>query len=258
MKLVATICMHNEVIKGNLERCLQNLDQYCDEIVIWDDGSTDNSVEVASRYTNHIFSNGLNDQMNELQHKQFMLDRAIELGATHIFWLDCDEIVECKGIQLMRWACENWPDGLDAYSFLELNLWRSQRWIRTDSLFAVSRFVRLWKVTPNITFKVERGVHKRLYPSTIKNIKEAPFGVIHYGFWDYPKMLVKIGAHLWTRQDWLDKAVDNWILNETQCSCYYAEDGLFPLENIPTEDWPQPQPKIIAELRTYNEIIGEQ
>ena len=54
MKLVAQVCMYNEVLKGNLERCLNNLKLYCDEIVIYDDASTDNSIKVASKYTEHI------------------------------------------------------------------------------------------------------------------------------------------------------------------------------------------------------------
>lgn len=253
--IVAQVCMYNEMEKGNLRRCLNNLKQYCDEIVIYDDASTDDSVLVAREYTNHIIQGTQNNQMQELLHKQIMLDYSIRLGATHTFWLDCDEVLERKGTEGgLRNLCDNWPKGIDAFSFRELNLWRSQRWVRTDSLFAFGRFVRLWKIVPGISFHVIEGVHKQLYPRTIRTYVEAPFGVIHYGFHDYKKMLVKIGAHGWTKEDWLNLAADNWILNETECNCYYAPDEMFPVECVPTGTWEQPMPKNIDELQPYCEL----
>lgn len=259
MKLIGQVCMYNEATKGNLERCLINLSRYCDEIVIYDDASTDDSVEIALRYTPHIIRGEINNQIQELAHKQLILEKSLELGATHLFWLDCDEVVERIGTEGgLRQLCEEWPAGVDAFSFRELNLWRSKRWIRTDSLFAVGRFVRLWKVVPGIRFLVEPGVHRRLYPSTINTVREAPFGVIHYGFCEYNKMLVKIGAHIWNKKDWMVRTTGNWILNETECSCYYAPDEMFPQECIPVGDWPQPMPRAIDSMLTYAELLREE
>lgn len=257
MKLIANVCMYNEVEKGNLKRCLDNLKYYCDDIVIWDDASTDNSVDVASTYTPYILSNGVNDQMNELAHKQTLLDYSIELGATHVFWLDCDEVVDSPGTLFgMRKLCEEWPEGIDAFSFHERNLWRSERWVRVDSLFDIGWFVRLWKIQPGIRFKIQRGVHKQLYPCTVRNILKSPYDVIHYGFHDYNKMLVKIGAHLWTKEDWLSKAADNWILNETACECFCMPFDRFPPGCKPLGNWvDKPLPKTIEELKTYTELM---
>lgn len=258
MKLIANVCMYNEVKKGNLTRCLENLRQYCDDIVIYDDASTDNSDVVASRYTKHLIREDVNNQMQEIAHKQRMLTKAIELGATHVFWLDCDEVLDKRGTEGgIRHLCENWPDGLDAYSFRELNLWRSQRWIRTDTLFAKGEFVRLWKVTPDIHFKIENGVHRRLYPITIENVHLCSYGVIHYGFHDYIKMMVKIGAHQFNKVALIECAEKNWILDERNCSCYYAEDDLFPLGCLPDKEWPQPMPRTLEELQTYTELISQ-
>jgi len=247
--LIAQVCMYNEVLKGNLDRCLDNLRRYCDHIVIYDDASTDNSVEVALKYTPHIIRGEVNNQMQELAHKQMILEKSLELGATHLFWLDCDEVLERDGTMGgLRELCDNWPDGLDAYSFRELNLWRSQTYVRTDSLFSVARFVRLWKVVPGISFTVRGGVHLRLYPKTIENVQEAPFGVIHYGFWDYKKMLVKIGAHLFDWKELQTCSLTNWILGETGCSCYRLPDKSFPPGCLPPDIWDQPQPRLTSDL----------
>jgi hypothetical protein len=197
--------------------------------------------------------------MEEIAHKQRMLSLSIELGATHVFWLDCDEVLERRGTEGgIRRLCENWPGNqLDAYFFRELNLWRSERWVRTDSLFDKGRFRRLWKITDNIHFNVVEGVHKQLYPITVRNIQEAPFGVIHYGFHDYLKMMVKIGAHQFTKEQLVENARDNWILDERECSCYYLPDECYPLGCVPVGEWDQPQPRTLGELQTYNELLGE-
>jgi hypothetical protein len=258
IKLIANVCVFNEVKLGNLARCLDNLSQYCDEIIIYDDASTDNSVEIALKYTPHIIRGSKNDQMEELDHKRQLLEYSIGLGATHVFWLDCDEVLERRGVDgEIRALCENWPDGVDAYSFRELNLWRSQQWIRTDTLFAIGRFVRLWKVAPDIHFDVRRGVHKQLYPSTIYRIVEAPFGVIHYGFWNYKKMLVKIGAHGWDRGQMLTGSGGNWILNEQNCTCYKAPDEMFPKGCIPPDIWEEPKPRQAHELAIFPDVPDE-
>ena len=68
MKLITIACMYNEVEKGNLRRCLNNISKFSDEIILFDDGSTDNSVEVAKEYTQHIILGRKNDFLNETIH----------------------------------------------------------------------------------------------------------------------------------------------------------------------------------------------
>lgn len=253
--IIAQVCMYNEVEKGNLNRCLDNLSLYCDHIVIYDDASTDNSVAVAKTYGAHIIQGTVNDQYKELAHKKLILEKSLELGATHLFWLDCDEILERWGTEgALRGLCENWPDGLDAYSFRELNLWRSQTWVRTDTLFSKARFVRLWKVVPGMDFEIKHGLHLRLYPRTIKKVQVAPFSVIHYGFYDYKKMLVKIGASQMNKETLQNCALTNWILDERNCSCFRLPDDAFPIGCVPIREWEQPQPRPINELLPYSEI----
>lgn len=255
MKLIANLCIFNESSKGNLRRCLDNLRQYCDILVIYDDASEDNSVEIADNYTEHIIRGEHNDQMNELAHKQALLERSIALGATHVFWLDGDEVLDRAGTEGgLRRLCEEWPDGLDAYSFPEVNLWRSQTWARTDTLFARARFVRLWKVTPDIHFDVRTGVHLRLYPATIERVTEAPFRVLHYGFWDYVRMMEKIGAHRMDLKELKICAEKNWILDERECSCYRVHADWYPPGTEPVGEWPEPLPIPPDELETAEEL----
>lgn len=265
INLIAQVCCYNEVEKGNLDRCLDNLVRYCDRVIVYDDASTDDSVKVAESYGCHVIRGAVNNQMQELAHKQEMLEAALVMGATHLFWLDCDEVLDRPGTMGgLRNLCEHWPHGLDAYSFPEINLWRSQTWQRLDSLFTRARFVRLWRAAKGISFNVREGVHKRLYPATIEAVREAPFGVIHYGFWDYKRMLAKIGADRMDGQQirycaeyGIDGQGANWILDERECSCRKLADDIFPPGCLPPDVWDEPQPRAISELVHYGELSGE-
>jgi hypothetical protein len=92
VKLVAFIQMFNESSRGNLRRCLGNCKQWADDIVIYDDASTDDSVAVAREYTDHIIVGKENCFRRELYHKEELLEYALTLSPDWIFWIDCDEI----------------------------------------------------------------------------------------------------------------------------------------------------------------------
>ncbi|SHE51741.1 Glycosyltransferase involved in cell wall bisynthesis [Marinitoga hydrogenitolerans DSM 16785] len=49
----ACIMAKNE--EQNIERCLNSIKDFCDEIIFVDTGSTDNTVEIAKKYTNKIY-----------------------------------------------------------------------------------------------------------------------------------------------------------------------------------------------------------
>ena len=257
MRICAFIQMYNEMEKGNLVRCLENVRQWADDIVIYDDASTDDSVSVAKEYTPHIILGETNMISEELYHKQQLLELALTLSPDWIMWIDCDEIMDRDAtLGGLRKLAESATIGVDGYSFHELNLWRSQTYARTDSLFSSSWFCRLWRVVPGMKIETATGVHMRLYPITIKNVERVPFEVIHYGFWDYKKMLIKIGGPLGCgdREEIQKIAPSNWILNETECSCYRVQEDVFPPENVPQDIWPEPKPLAIEDLVPYAEI----
>jgi len=246
--------MFNESEKGNLSRCLENVKQWADDIVIYDDASTDNSVEIASKYTQHIIKGEVNCINEELFHKQTMLEYALTLNPDWLMWIDCDEILDREGTTGGLRALAETATA-DAYSFHEVNLWRSQTYARLDTLFNKGWFCRLWRVVPGITFQTQVGVHLRLYPITIdvEKIVRSDISVIHYGFWDYKKMLVKIGAHYQNKEQFQEIAEKNWILNETKCNCYRVPDEMFPIENVPADMWVKPRRRAIVSLEGYQE-----
>ena len=183
LKLVGFIKSFNDGENGNLERCLKHLSLFCDDIVVCDDSSEDNSLEIARKYTDKIIIMP-NDFKNELLHKQKLLDLALSLHPDWIIWLDTDEtfdrIGEFGGI---RSLCKYGNDqGIDSFSMLYHNLWKSRDNFRVDERWLTNWQPKLWKNTGRLKFDVKKGLHLQQYPLGLSNIKRTDVKVIHYGF----------------------------------------------------------------------------
>lgn len=258
MKLTAIILAYNEASKGNLERCLQNCKQWADEIVVYDDGSFDNSVDVARRYTTHVIVGDKNEHHRESFQRQILFYYAKDtLKSDWIMWLDADEILDRKGAEgEIRKLIDS---DVAAYSFEEVNLWRSQTYRRTDSHFT-KRFCRLWKMAEDVEFELEPSCTNIVVTPTslkMKDVVESDIKVIHYGFSSYKHVLLKIGmARVKSRKQFINIARENWILNESQCVCERFPNKEFPRENVPANSWPKPMPIAIEKLQTFGELFG--
>lgn len=253
--MIAFMQMHNEVERGNLTRCLDNCRQWADDIVIYDDGSTDASVEVARTYTSHILHGDERCFTKELFHKQQLLEYALGLHPDWIFWIDADEIVDRVGTTGgLRQLAEQAPAEVNAYGFREINLWRSQTYYRVDGPFSTARFVRLWRVIPGMHIKTAYGLDRPSYPSHITAFTESSIQVIHYKFADYKKLLWGTGWGMKTRQELQSLAKDNFIFNESNCQCSKVPLDWFPIENVPNDEWPAPKPIPLDQLAAYGEL----
>ena len=192
MKLTCILQMYNEnTHKGvdgntNLKRFMDSVSKYCDSIVIYDDNSIDNSRDLACSYSDKfedlvVLRGKENTFKDEIAHKQLSLDVCRDIDSTHILWLDCDEVIEAKGERGgIRAMCENMEKG--GVNFFQRNLWRTDRYYRTDELWAQGLFCRLWRVTDLLHYDVKMGLHQDLAPKGIVGRSTTPLKVIHYGF----------------------------------------------------------------------------
>jgi len=245
--------MYNEVEKGNLVRCLKNVKQWADDIVIYDDASTDDSVEVARKYTKHILQGSTNNFEKELYNKQALLEYALTLRPNWIVSIDCDEILDSIATNGgLRRLANTVESSVDAVTFNLINLWRSETYARVDGDFDKFWRCRLWRVTNGISFSPQPGLHKRLCPSTIKNEIRTYLQFIHYGYANYNDVVVKHGFDNFGSVQFQEAARRSWIFNEEMCECYEVPLGLFPTENRPTTVYPRPQAKRISELVAYS------
>ncbi len=182
MKLVGFAQCYNELSKGNLRRCLDSMSRYCDSICVYDDGSSDGSVDVASTYSNvHLIRGQRNDFNKELFHKEQLLKLALSLNPDWIFWMDFDEVIEKRGEDgaLRDFAQSAAADG---YTFHEVNLWRSEKYYRVDNQFNAGLFCRLWRNNGGLSYAPTFGLHHRQYPDGLRSIKDCDIQILHYGF----------------------------------------------------------------------------
>jgi hypothetical protein len=182
MKLIAMIQVYNEVANGNLKRCLESVDQYCDAIQVYDDGSTDGPQDLYEKHKCDVIYSDKNDFTNELTHKQRQLDRCKELGADWIWRIDADEVIEFVGERDLRGLCDD--SQYDSWAFHMVNLWRNPAYYRVDSSFNDVVFNRLWRVPDEgLHFKIMEGLHQTNYPiGATDNEGFADLEVLHYGF----------------------------------------------------------------------------
>jgi glycosyltransferase involved in cell wall biosynthesis len=184
-KIVCIVQIYNELRKGNLERFVKYVTPLVDELVVYDDASTDGSYEYMLDHASHVIRGTRNDFANEISHKQALLEYALKLVPDFILWLDADEVLtrnaETRLQELCAYCVEN---GIDGMSLHELNLWRSYSWRRVDNAYDDGWFVRLWRVTRGMSFtQAAPGLHQAHYPPSIQKIERATdVQVIHYGF----------------------------------------------------------------------------
>jgi len=255
VNLCGFLQIHNESERGNLRRCLNNMRQFCDDICIYDDGSTDDSVAVCREYTPHVILGGTRDFQRELFHKQQLLEYALTLNPDWIFWQDADEVVDRFGTTGgLRRLAETARLDIKAYGFKEVNMWRSERWARDDGAWGPPWFVRLWRVVPGMHIQTAEGLDRPSYPCHIKTYSQSTIRVVHYKFSDYKRLLWGAGLGNMTTEEFQKYAVGNFILDESNCKCYRVPDEWFPVENVPTGEWPEPTPIPISELKAYRDL----
>ncbi|HWP97962.1 MAG TPA: class I SAM-dependent methyltransferase, partial [Syntrophomonadaceae bacterium] len=237
--IVGVCQVYNEMIKGNLERFAKYMKPLVDSLVVYDDGSTDGSYEYMLTQTPYVIRGVKNEFVNEISHKQILLEEALRLSPDFILWLDADEVLTANaanGLQALCAMCmENQVDGV---VFHEINLWRSHTWRRLDSLYDVGWFVRLWRVTPGMHYEEPRpGLHQRPYPSTINKLQWADsVQVLHYGFSSPQRLAYKYlvyQSHGQSGYDMLDRLISEEHLVLEKVPAALFPEGLWAEEEKP-------------------------
>ena len=241
--------MYNE--SENIKICLEQMKKICDEIVICDCDSTDNSVEIAKQYTSHIISvpNVFSD---ELIHKQKLLEVALSLKPKWILWLDPDEVLDARAAAGVKQICEYGSEfDVDGFNLHTYNLWGSKSWLRTDSLFFEKWDVKLWRNTGKLKFNEVPGLHQPQHPAGMQRIIPCNLQCIHLGFSSFPKIARKFAVYESLGQS-------GWALE--RLSPLFPNIQLAPvdLSMYPPELRPlaEPPPKIT--LEEWNKLLDEE
>lgn len=89
IKLSVTLATRNE--EENIGRCLESIKTIADEIIIFDEGSTDKTVDIAKKYGAFVFNTEHHDNFHIT--KQKAIDKA---KGKWILQLDADEVIPQK------------------------------------------------------------------------------------------------------------------------------------------------------------------
>ena len=177
------IITHNE--EDRLERCLVSVQALADEIIIYDSGSTDDTLRIAARYTNAIFQT---DWPGYGPQKQRAL---LSARCDWVLSIDADEVVS-PGLarEIVEVLNENPREGAFRIPWAVINF--GKRLDYGNSARSVKRLFR--REGARFTNAI---VHESviLPPSTlVGNLKER---LIHYSIRDFEHYLIKNRTYAW-------------------------------------------------------------
>lgn len=160
--LQLSLCMIVKNEEQVLERCLDSVKDIVDEIIIADTGSTDNTVNIASRYTEHIYDFEWIDSFSAA--RNFAQSKAT---GKWILVLDADEYVDRDNLKEVKGQLSEINESIDAFSTTIYNFagysgehivqHRSLRIYRNDSNIKYIRTIHEQLIREDKEFKSDKS-----------------------------------------------------------------------------------------------------
>ena len=193
MKIIGFAQLRNELEKGNLENWFRCMLSICDYIYIYDQNSTDGSLDYYSKFDNVVvISSHVNRFKEEMMCKEELLQRIINEhpDSDWIFALDGDTLLDGRLLKNesaeFKKLCKSLSvEENDGYIFGHKNLWRSDTYWRHDSDYDWldgNGVCPLWRFKSDMHFEVRPGLHIRAFPISVNNTRRLDYKLIHRGF----------------------------------------------------------------------------
>jgi len=167
-------------------RSLEATSQFADGIVVLDDGSEDDTAEIARSCPKTLEVRTYHRPFDERRDRNEIIQMAADHGADWIFVIDHDEIVEAKFTREYAQRLMNPPDPqILAYQFHFYNFFMGETHWRSDGIFGRMRGPRLFRVFPNqeIVGGNEIGLHcGNIPPIPQECIAPSAVRIKHLGF----------------------------------------------------------------------------
>ncbi|EOW9199393.1 glycosyltransferase family 2 protein [Vibrio cholerae] len=181
--LAVALIVKNEA--RHLDKCLQTVHDWVDEIVVLDSGSHDETEQVARRYTEKFYVNakwpGFGPQRQLAQSY---------VQSDYVLWLDADERVTPELKQsILQAVAANKPDTL--YQFARLS-WVFGRFIRHSGWYP-DRVLRLYPT--QLTRYNDSLVHEKVHVEPSMKVETLAGDAIHYTYNDVHHYLVKSAGY---------------------------------------------------------------
>lgn len=187
-KLVGAVLCRNEAGRY-LKRAIENLKTFCDDVLVVDDNSTDDSVRIAKQAGAIVISLPSKGYMwgKETPARAFLWQEAVKLaGAGWIYFADADHITRGNLKELTK----SWV--LNAWAFPLFDVWdEDETLFRADGYWQGHRHPRIWMVRPSAVPEgweaqwAGRGIHAGHIPANfpIHGVRVPDdFYILHLGY----------------------------------------------------------------------------
>ena len=172
MGTTLTLCMIVKNESDYIKQCIEPLLSICDDIIIADTGSTDQTVEIATQYATKMID--LPPIHNFSEARNIVLEM---VQTEWILFLDADEYFDVKDIPILLNMIEQADDNVYGYNFFRYNYFNGGGW-NTSKLT-----LRLFRNRPFIRFSgiVMESVFDSIISSYPTGIQRAPILLNHIG-----------------------------------------------------------------------------
>lgn len=212
-----SICIITKNERDNLITCLERIANLDMEIVVIDTGSTDDSKEIALRYTKHVYDFVWCNDFSAA--RNFAISKA---NRDYILMVDTDEFIDEIDISDLNRLIQENPDGIGL--LLRKNLFQSGASDMTST-------IRISRLFPKALFHYEGIIHEQVVPLNPKELPnpthyKIPVYMTHVGYQgDSTLKQTKANRNLSLLLTELENSPnDPYILYQIGKSYYYVQD----------------------------------
>jgi hypothetical protein len=220
--IIALIQVKNEIL--HLPDVLIHLDQYCDGIILLDDGSVDGSYEAAiSEKLLLKVKKTSSELFDDLQLRNITLDIASFLDVDWLFFFDADERFDVRYADLYSITKQAKADSV---CFHLVHLWDNENTYKVnlpEKQDGILLRYRMFKCIGRLQINSNRQLH---FPATPfkKNRYDAPILIRHYGNIDFNARLKKYERYIKQDQEGLEQGYTYEYLIEENSTVKYVSE----------------------------------
>ncbi len=191
-KIVAMYRIQNE--ERWIEKSLEQTSKVCQEIVILDDCSTDNTVNICKKFSNvvDIYERKELLPLDEVRDRNLLLQMALKRNPDYVLALDGDEILMPNSKEILFEELNVLYPEVTVLTFQFLYVWNNYAQIRYDGLYGKTWQPRLLKINKNTSSLI---LQDSIYPGNLHcgSIPESKIDnylfrsnvkILHYGNYD--------------------------------------------------------------------------